>query len=261
MKAYQPSPRQVLARDTLAAHQDRVTVVAIGSMGSFFCREATGDDRTFCTNQPELDLLQWQSWMSLVTRPTPPNHNHNNNNTETTHSSTGASRRFWRLPGLFAEHVLEHFDPNQVLFIAAAAFYHLQPGGVFRVAVPDGYHPNAAYQDYIRPGTTPSGYGAHHLVAWTVDTLPGLFQRVGFTTIRLVEYHTASGEFVSSNDAYEMDAVHGKIRRSWKHDARNAPNHVPKPGDAIPKGVKVTSLWFDAIKPNDCGVVVEEDDD
>lgn len=51
--------------------------------------------------------------------------------------------RPWPLPcaafeGIFSEHVLEHFDPEQGLFVLGECFRVLRPGGVIRIIVPDG---------------------------------------------------------------------------------------------------------------------------
>ena len=79
------------------------------------------------------------------------------------------------LDALVAEHVMEHMTPMAVLSTAATAYYALQPGGNFRIAVPDGHYPNASNEL--------GGYGtsfAPHRVSWTHLTLPDVFRRVGF---------------------------------------------------------------------------------
>ena len=224
-----------LERRKLSQNQETVTVFSIGSGKSYPCwDEATNDRRTFCTDRPQLDLFQMQSMLSL----------------------RQGMKRNDGLPGFFAEHVLEHFEPSQVLRLAASAFYNLRPGGVFRVAVPDGYKPSPSYQQYIRAGLTPSGNGQAHMVSWTVDNLPVLFERVGFQIVHK-EHYDAMGNFFISPDAYNDDATLGKVRRSSRHDPRNHPDYDntndPSIANDLREGeVFFSSLWFDAVKPADC---------
>ena len=220
------------ARDLLI--KNRIDAVSIGASKTGLCNDVIRDKGTLCTDRPQLDLFDVSSWLKLF----------------------GRQREGVRT--LHAEHVLEHFHPIQVQQIAAASFLMLKPGGVFRVAVPDGYKPSPSYQQYIRPGGTASGHGQKHMVAWTVDSLTPIFEAVGFKIV-LQEYFDSKGTFHSSEDAYE-DSTLGRIRRSWREDKRN---NLPdgevitsKIGDLLPDTKpgepRYTSLWFDAIKPAAC---------
>ena len=166
----------------------------------------------------------------------------------------------------FAEHVLEHFAPAQVETLIASAFLNLQPGGIFRIAVPDGYQPNEKRQLAIRSGQAQQLGGAHpHRTVWHVDSLPGLFRKFGFH-IRMREWWDIEGEFrtsggsgpggwsnldpgdpykdeVDGTDPYRNEANLGRVRRSDKNDHRN-------PG--LRQSLRITSLWFDAVKPAEC---------
>lgn len=152
------------------------------------------------TDRPQLDLFEYGSWTSIL---------------------KGAPDGFGVIS---AEHVLEHFEPAQVGQLVAAAFTALQPGGTFRVAVPDGYKPNMEYMAYVRPGCTPSNKGQNHMVAWTIDSLPAIFRSVGFEIIPQ-EYFDMSGTFHSVKGAYDQDHALGMISRSFKHDRRNGENY------------------------------------
>jgi len=215
-------------------------VVSIGSsLGTEkgFCDQII-KGKTVCTDRKELDLFKFSSWQSLF----------------------GGS--FENPPiVLLAEHVLEHFSPTQVQHLAASAFLFMKPGGVFRVAVPDGYKPSPSYQQYIRAGSTPSGMGNQHIVAYTYDSLTPIFRSLGYK-IHDREHYDASGRFHSSIHAYADDEKYGKVMRSWKHDTRNA-GGVLLPWkstlglgtlqDDLEEGEPLyTSLWFDAIKPMNC---------
>jgi len=122
---------------------------------------------TLCTDREQLDLLETSSWMSLILA------THKQDNDDSTLDVEG-------FDVVFSEHVVEHFGLMQAEQITAASFLMLKPGGRFRVAVPDGYKPSSTYQQYVRPGATPSGAGQKHMVVWTVDTLPPHISQIRF---------------------------------------------------------------------------------
>lgn len=138
---------------------------------------------------------------------------------------------------MLAEHVLEHFTPQQVRFVAAAAFLFLKPGGRFRIAVPDGYNPSAKYREAARQGKWGSRHVQHHMILWTIETLPPLLSDAGFHVVPQ-EYFNAGGKFYQAEHAYVNESALGKIHRSEAHDKRNA--------NGSTAGM---SLWFDAVKP------------
>lgn len=134
---------------------------------------------------------------------------------------------------MLAEHVWEHLTPDDGKRAAAACFTYLAPGGVLRIAVPDGMHPDKGYVERVRPGG--SGEGADdHKVLYTYQTFGDLFRSVGFE-IDPLEYHDEKGEF----HAKEWDPTEGYIHRSIRFDPRNA------------GGKRVyTSIILDAKKPS-----------
>ena len=147
---------------------------------------------------------------------------------------------------VFSEHVLEHMTPLQVRKIAALAFLFVKPGGRVRTAVPDGYRPDPEYQRYVQAGGTPSGSGQNHMAVWTKDTLPPLFEDVGFSIIHL-EHWNLNGLFFQNATAYDRENEFGKIDRSQKNDARNLD------GSRRFRNLRgYFSLWFDVVKPLDC---------
>ena len=217
-----------------------ITAVAIGA-GKKEVLESGGrcsaavPGATLCTDRAQLDLFEFVSWLKLFRGKQSPK-------------------------VLIAEHVLEHFHPLQIQVIAASAFLMLKPGGVFRIAVPDGYKPSPNYQQYIRAGSTSSGQGQSHMVSWTFDNLTPLFQDAGFKIVPR-EHFDARGDFQTSDNAYDYDERYGKIKRSFRHDKRNNVTSknviVSKSGRLDPSDLKpgepiYTSLWFDAVKPKDC---------
>mmetsp|Transcript_15547 Transcript_15547/g.29316 ORF Transcript_15547/g.29316 Transcript_15547/m.29316 type:complete len:1043 (+) Transcript_15547:169-3297(+) len=229
---YVPSKKEEKASRIMK--ENKINKISIGAAQSGICDDITTGE-TLCTDRDNFDLLKINSWMNLFG--------------PTQGEGFGV---------LFAEHVLEHFDPMQVQQIAAMAFSLLMPGGVFRIAVPDGYKPSPSYQNYIRAGGTESNAGQNHMVAWTVDTLPTIFEKAGFD-IKLREYFTKEGKFVSSHDVFDNDEFYGKVKRSSKDvrnvkplkDVKNAVGTILvsdlKQGEPM-----YTSLWFDAVKPMSC---------
>jgi predicted SAM-dependent methyltransferase len=145
-------------------------------------------------------------------------------------------RRYWK-PGTVtafcAEHVWEHLDDATARAGIAHCFEFLRPGGTLRIAVPDGYHPNAEYREWVRPGGTGPGADDHKILH-THKTLLPMFDAAGFRA-RLVEWWDESGHFHSVDWSPEQ----GPILRSAKNDKRNA--------DGV---LHYTSLIVDGVKPS-----------
>ena len=151
---------------------------------------------------------------------------------------------------LFAEHVLEHFTPVEVYFAASMAFLTLKPGGRLRVAVPDAYNPDPNYIRYIRIGGVPGGMGASHQVLWTKDTLPQIFEFVGFEIV-LHEFFDLQGTFHNhEDDSVEQIDKWGFVQRSARGMQELKRLKLMKVGNA-----NWTSLYFDAVKPASCSAV------
>lgn len=186
-----------------------------------------------CTDRDTLDLFQTEDWASIFSQ-------------------------LESVDVILAEHVLEHLTPLQCQSLAAISFLYLKPGGVFRIAVPDGYRPDPEYQRHAAIGSTPSGLGNNHMVFWTQDTLPPIFRSIGFDIV-LQEYHDVSGKFHQGDHAYENESTLGVILRSYRHDRRNNRTYTKLMRSSLPKQPGwharantlrgFTSLWFDAVKP------------
>jgi predicted SAM-dependent methyltransferase len=130
-----------------------------------------------------------------------------------------------------AEHVWEHLDASSREKANANCFEFLKSGGWLRIAVPDGFHPDPSYIQYVRPGGT--GAGTHdHKVLFNYQSLTKELQKIGFE-VELLEYWDENGKFHfcawSSDDGY--------VERSKRYDPRN------KDGS-----LKYTSLIVDAKK-------------
>ncbi|MCX6982854.1 MAG: hypothetical protein NTV08_19190 [Verrucomicrobia bacterium] len=131
-----------------------------------------------------------------------------------------------------AEHVWEHITPADAAIAARNAFEFLRPGGRFRLAVPDGLHPDPAYIEYVRPGGTGAGADDHKIL-YTYRTMTESLEQAGFKVV-LLEYWDERGKFHFS----EWSKKDGFIERSKRYDPRNQDGSL-----------SYTSLIVDAIKP------------
>lgn len=119
---------------------------------------------------------------------------------------------------LLAEHVWEHLDPEEAEVAARIVFDYLRPGGVFRLAVPDGCFPDKDYQRLVQVGGPgPVDHpAASHKVVYDYRTLPPVFERAGFE-VRLLEWWDEDGVFHHE----PWDERDGFIYRSARFDHRN----------------------------------------
>ena len=132
---------------------------------------------------------------------------------------------------ILAEHVWEHLTPEEGKLAFLHCYQFLKPGGFLRVAVPDGYHPDPAYIDYVKPGGTGEGADDHKIL-YNYQIMSGFLQEIGFT-VKPLEYFDEHGQFHKN----PWNVEDGMVRRSADHDDRN-------------KGGKLgyTSLIIDAFK-------------
>jgi len=150
-------------------------------------------------------------------------------------TSKEAFLRYWKpesRTAFCAEHVWEHLHPEQASAGAANCFAFLKPGGVLRLAVPDGLHPDPSYREWVRPGGNGPGADDHKLL-YTHVMMQKLLEDAGFT-VQLLEHWDEAGEFHFT----DWTDGSGHIRRSRRYDERN------KDGT-----LRYTSLIVDGIKP------------
>ena len=131
-----------------------------------------------------------------------------------------------------AEHVWEHLSPEEGATACVHCFEFLKQGGMLRIAVPDGFHPDADYIAYVRPGGCGAG-AEDHKVLYNYRTLSYLLESSGYK-IQLLEWFDERGKFHYEN----WDIESGFIKRSRRFDERNHVNPTA-----------YTSLIIDAIKP------------
>ncbi len=136
------------------------------------------------------------------------------------------------IDAVLAEHVWEHLTPEEASIACRTCFTYLKPGGYARIAVPDGYHPDPVYRQWVRVGGAFVGQRDNdHKVLYTHETLVALFESSGFR-VELLEYFDASGNF----HRRPWDVAQGKIRRSERFYKRKY-------------NVSDLSIIIDAFKP------------
>lgn len=119
------------------------------------------------------------------------------------------------IQNILAEHVMEHLTEEQFLEFLGVIRDFLAPGARVRIAVPDGFHPDPAYIEQVRPGGI--GPGADdHKVLYTYSRMAELLADTGWA-YDFLEYFDERGEF----HLKPWDKADGIIRRSALNDPRN----------------------------------------
>lgn len=131
---------------------------------------------------------------------------------------------------LMAEHLFEHLSDAECTKAFAECFRYLKPGGLLRIAVPDGNRRDPEYVEEVSPPK--SG----HQLLFTVDDLVQRLVQAGFRVTPL-EYFDAKEEF----HCYPWGEEDGLIRRSARYDTQERFRR----GDLY-----YTSLIVDARKPS-----------
>ena len=136
-----------------------------------------------------------------------------------------------KVNNIFAEHVWEHLNEKDTRLANINCFEFLKKGGRLRLAVPDGFHPDKEYIEYVKPNGTGIGSDDHKIL-YDYNIMKQNLEKVGFKVI-LVEYWDESGKF----HYIKWSKKHGKVSRSKDYDIRNKNGKL-----------NYTSLIVDAIK-------------
>ena len=108
---------------------------------------------------------------------------------------------------LLAEHLFEHLSRAECATAFRLCFQFLKPGGLLRVAVPDGHRKDGEYVAEVAPPKD------GHQVLFTVEDLVQCLEHAGFLVTPL-EYFDADEQFHCT----QWDEAEGLIRRSARHD-------------------------------------------
>lgn len=130
---------------------------------------------------------------------------------------------------LLCEHVLEHLSESDCRSALKESHRYLKPGGLMRIAVPDGYRRDPVY---VAEASPPN---AGHQILFTIDTLTPMLIETGFSVTPL-EYFDRDEHF----HAEPWDDREGLIMRSARFDTQK---------DFQRGDLHYTSLIIDASKP------------
>lgn len=147
------------------------------------------------------------------------------------------------LQAVLAEHVLEHLTPTEAQRTARNVYEFLRIGGHWRVAVPDGFYPSAAYLDWVAPGSAGEQWLNNfrgpdeppHQVLWNYLSLSKMLRGIGFRVF-LREWFDEHGQFHKC----AWSSEHGDIWRSSDSLYSNALG--------VLVGAPYKSLIVDAVK-------------
>ena len=119
---------------------------------------------------------------------------------------------------ILAEHVIEHWAKSEFCSFLDIVRSFSSEAGFIRIAVPDGFHPDPAYIEHVRPGG--GGYGAdEHQVLYNHEIMAQLLSQMHYD-FRFLEYFDQKGNFHQIGWA----ASDGLVQRSAKYDPRNRVN-------------------------------------
>ncbi|MHC4402951.1 MAG: methyltransferase domain-containing protein [Planctomycetota bacterium] len=110
-----------------------------------------------------------------------------------------------------SEQMLEHLN-NTTLDIALREICRtLMPGALFRIGVPDAWHPE--YDQLARPQKSPRRSRRYHWQHFTVDSLTAVLLSAGFSRVEPLTWWDGAGEFQHKGIDYSL----GWIRRTPEH--------------------------------------------
>jgi len=116
---------------------------------------------------------------------------------------------------ILAEHVMEHWTEEELGCFLRIVRPYLSKQGAIRIAVPDGFHPDQHYIDWVKPGGT--GCGADdHKVLYNYLTITAFLSGEHYE-VRLLEYFDEGGKF----HRIAWAAEDGFVQRSADNDLRN----------------------------------------
>jgi predicted SAM-dependent methyltransferase len=139
------------------------------------------------------------------------------------------------LDAVLAEHVLEHLTFAEAAEAVRNCFEYLKPDGYFRIAVPDGFHPEPNYIAWVRPET--GWNGDDHKLLFNYQNLTGLLSNTGFF-VRLLEWYDENGIFHKQRWSNSDGAVSRSANTLWSKFL------------GIVVNAEYTSLIVDAFKPS-----------
>lgn len=138
------------------------------------------------------------------------------------------------LEAVLAEHVLEHLTFPEAVAAVRNCFKYLKPNGYFRIAVPDGFHPEPNYIVWVRPVT--GWNGLDHKFLFNYENLSNLLFDTGFV-VRLLEWYDEQGTFHKQQWSNDDGVISRSANTLWSKFL------------GIVVNAEYTSLIVDAVKP------------
>lgn len=158
------------------------------------------------------------------------------------------------LERVLAEHVLEHLTLLQLQDALWNIYKYLKPGGRFRLAVPDAFHPSGYYYNLVKPGGWETPF--EHFLFIDYEMIGRLGAKAGFE-VHLLEYFDEAGIFHCTDYRDEDGVILRRARNNAGLDTGNA-EVMEKFYSSIPanlrqqffdRGMTYTSLIVDLVKP------------
>jgi predicted SAM-dependent methyltransferase len=116
---------------------------------------------------------------------------------------------------ILAEHVIEHWTEDDFRLFLRVVQPFLSEQGFIRIAVPDGFHPDPSYIDYVKPGGSGSG-SDDHKVLYNYIAITRILSEEQYN-YNLPEYFDEAGQFHCS----PWEISDGFVERSADYDSRN----------------------------------------
>ncbi|KAB2319757.1 methyltransferase domain-containing protein [Betaproteobacteria bacterium SCN1] len=155
---------------------------------------------------------------------------------------------------ILAEHVLEHLTMRELGSALRHIYKYLRPGGIFRLAVPDAFHPSRYYYNLVKPGGWETPY--EHLLFLDHEILSRIGSETGFE-VRLLEYFDEHGFFHDTSYRNEDGIVQRCARNNSGLNASDEavmtqfhasiPEHLRQ--QFVERQMSYTSLIADLVKP------------
>jgi predicted SAM-dependent methyltransferase len=111
--------------------------------------------------------------------------------------------------------VIEHWTEREFCAFLQIVTPFLAEQGFVRIAIPDGFHPDPVYINYVKPGGSGAG-ASDHKVLYTYVSVAQLLSKVDYD-YQFLEYFDETGQF--HQIAWEIED--GFVHRSANYDSRN----------------------------------------
>lgn len=156
---------------------------------------------------------------------------------------------------IFAEHVLEHLEPEDTKKFFTLASKYLIEGGYIRIAVPDEQHPSGFYRDFVKPGGIGVGSDDHKYF-FNGENISDFFDN-GVYKLRLLEWWDDEGFHQEDwNNSFQAGFVK-RCANLYNYRFADDPEDMKKLLESTPaekrhiftdNQISYTSLIFDLVK-------------